>query len=242
MLFFYGTGTSNAGTYPLPGLTCVNCGTAGSLSEVVFSRYAHFFWIPLFPFGKRAVTVCAHCKQALDEKQWPAAYRQPALEAKKLGRAPLTNYIGLMLLALPVAFVLLGGVFALFGVNSAKPTASPATTEVASSPPASSVAASAAPTDAAEVDPAINEAKLADPQVGDLYVVHNVTSHFYSVMRVQRVEPDKLFFQASLYTPASPAAVSADSVVRRLTGSESPIPREGLRHMNEAKILTIVRP
>lgn len=239
MLFFYGTGTSNAGTYPLTGVTCVNCGTTGSLSEVVFSRYAHFFWIPLFPFSKRAVTVCAHCKQALDENQWPPAYRQPALAAKQLGRAPLTNYIGLMLLAIPVAFVLLGGVFALFGVNSSKPTAATTSTETASPAPATTTAD---PDDAAEVDPASNEAKLADPQVGDLYVVYNTGGHVYTVMRVQRVEADKLYFKASLYMPASPAAVSADSVARRLDGNETPIPREGLQHMNEAKILTIVRP
>jgi hypothetical protein len=243
MLFFYGTGTSNAGTYPLPGITCVNCGTPGTLSEVVSSRYAHFFWIPLFPFSKRALTVCAYCKQALNENQWPAAYRPAAFAAKQLSRAPLTNYIGLLLLAIPVAFVLLGGVFTLFGGNSAKPKAAATTTEI-TSPAGTSEAANsvAGPTATTETDPALNEAKLADPHVGDLYVVYNAGSHLYTVMRVERVEADKLYFKVSLYTPQSPATVSPDSVANHLQGSEYPIAREGLGHMNENKTLTIVRP
>ena len=243
MLFFYGTGTSPAGTYPLPGIACVNCGTPGALSEVVSSRYAHFFWIPLFPFSKRALTVCAHCKQALDESQWPATYRPAAFAAKQLSRAPLTNYIGLLLLAIPVAFVLLGGVFTLFGGNSAKPKAA-ATTEAASPATAPAAASPVAEPTAAtpETNPTLNEAKLADPHVGDLYVVYNAGSRLYTVMRVERVEADNLYFKVSLYTPQSPAAVSPDSVANRLQGSETPIPREGLANMNENKILTIVRP
>ncbi|RYE96648.1 MAG: zinc-ribbon domain-containing protein, partial [Oxalobacteraceae bacterium] len=57
---------SSAGQFPLPGVRCVNCGTPDSLVAVVSTRYFQFFWIPVFPFTKRCVTVCTHCKQALD--------------------------------------------------------------------------------------------------------------------------------------------------------------------------------
>ncbi|GAB3637161.1 hypothetical protein GCM10027422_27510 [Hymenobacter arcticus] len=50
MFFVQGTGSSVIGTYELAGVRCANCNAPGAMAVTVFSRYAHLFWIPLFPF------------------------------------------------------------------------------------------------------------------------------------------------------------------------------------------------
>ena len=112
MLFLFGIGSSTLGPYPMPGLSCINCGTRGSLAIIILTRYFHLFWIPVFPFGKRAMTVCGNCKQALSQQEWPAEYQQLALEAKQQARYPLTNFAGLIILGVLMALGTLGGLFA----------------------------------------------------------------------------------------------------------------------------------
>ena len=236
MLFFYGTGTSTAGRFPLPSVTCVNCHAHGSVSEVVVSRYLHFFWIPLFPIGKRAVTVCGHCQQALEQFQWPPAYQQPAFLAKQQARAPLTNYIGLLLLGIP--FLLLIGIGAFTGglrafgdgvAQAAQKSAHPTTTITGA--------------DANSDDTSHNASLLADPQPGDLYVVR-YADDTRLVQRVARVTPTTLYMQISTYKLASAAeaVTRQDSLQKHVMPSETPMQRDILQRMSDYGNLAIVRP
>ena len=102
MLFFYGIGSSTRGPFALPGLACAHCHTLDALAIVIVTRYFHFFWIPVFPFQKKAVSVCAHCQQALAQREWPAAYQGPGLAIKQQTSLPLTNFAGLLIIGLLV--------------------------------------------------------------------------------------------------------------------------------------------
>ncbi len=100
MFFVQGTGSSVIGTYELAGVRCASCNAPGAVAVTVYSRYAHLFWIPLFPFRKVAVSQCNRCEQTLEQYQWPAAYQEPGQELIRQARLPLTNFAGLLLIAL----------------------------------------------------------------------------------------------------------------------------------------------
>jgi len=110
MLFFFGLGTSVISSHPLTGVPCVNCGQT-SVGVAIYSRYLHLFWIPVIPLGKRSMSQCANCKQALTESEMPPAYLQQVSAFKQQAKLPITNYIVLVLLGVVVAFSLVASLF-----------------------------------------------------------------------------------------------------------------------------------
>ncbi|GAB3637162.1 hypothetical protein GCM10027422_27520 [Hymenobacter arcticus] len=46
------------------------------------------------------MSLCARCGQALEQHQWPPAYQEPGQALKRQARLPLTNFAGLLLIAL----------------------------------------------------------------------------------------------------------------------------------------------
>ncbi len=110
MLFFFGLGTSVISSHPLTGVPCVNCGQT-SVGVAIYSRYLHLFWIPVIPLGKRSMSQCANCKQALTESEMPPAYLQQVSAFKQQAKLPITNYIVLALLGVVVAFSLVASLF-----------------------------------------------------------------------------------------------------------------------------------
>jgi len=70
----------------------------------MFARYAHIYYIPVFPFGKPTVTECLQCGAAWEGKALPASV-QPAMKAlKQRTRLPLWTWTGTGLLALALAW------------------------------------------------------------------------------------------------------------------------------------------
>lgn len=98
-MIVYGTNGAHVRTAPLPGVACPSCATPDQLNLSVFSRYAHIYWIPLFPYSKPTVAHCGHCQQAWEEKALPAELSGPAKALKKQTRAPLLHWAGLGVIA-----------------------------------------------------------------------------------------------------------------------------------------------
>jgi len=71
-MIIYGTNGAHVRTAPLPGVACPSCATSDALQLSVFSRYAHIYWIPLFPYSKPTVAQYGHCQQAWEEKPFRA--------------------------------------------------------------------------------------------------------------------------------------------------------------------------
>ncbi|MDX2003169.1 MAG: hypothetical protein SFW35_12090 [Chitinophagales bacterium] len=81
-------------------LTCTNCNTQGSINIAVLGKYAHIFWIPLFPIGRTGASVCAHCKQNLDMGSMPFEYKEAYERIKPSAKRPARHYFGLGLFVL----------------------------------------------------------------------------------------------------------------------------------------------
>jgi hypothetical protein len=103
-MIFYGTNGALVRTEALPASPCPACGTTGALKLSVFSRYAHIYWIPLFPYSKPAVVQCDHCQQAWDGKALPGALQPAVQDLKKSIRAPWWHWSGLGIIALLIAW------------------------------------------------------------------------------------------------------------------------------------------
>lgn len=83
---------------------CPNCGRQNSIELYVFQKYAHVFWIPVFPMGKSAISQCDHCKQVLKEKQMPSTLLSSYTTLKGQSKTPVWTFAGLALIIVLVAF------------------------------------------------------------------------------------------------------------------------------------------
>lgn len=81
---------------------CPNCNTSGSVQMNVFQRYAHIFWIPMFPIGKTGISQCQHCKQILKLKEMPASVKLGYENLKTHAKIPLWAFSGLLVIALAI--------------------------------------------------------------------------------------------------------------------------------------------
>lgn len=64
MIFFFGTRASKIKEHQLRNTSCPYCSTANSFTVSTYSRYFHFFWIPIIPLFKSSIAECGHCKKS----------------------------------------------------------------------------------------------------------------------------------------------------------------------------------
>src|SRR5882672_1182143 len=79
---------------------CSGCGTQNSIELYVFQKYAHVFWIPLFPVGKTVVSQCDHCKQVLKQKEMPSSLLSTYESIKSQTKTPIWTFSGLAVIAI----------------------------------------------------------------------------------------------------------------------------------------------
>ncbi len=88
---------------------CPNCGNQNTIDMHVFQKYAHVFWIPLFPIGKTGVSQCDHCKQVLKLNQMPPALKTAYANLKSQTKTPVWMFIGSALIAVLIVFAVIEG-------------------------------------------------------------------------------------------------------------------------------------
>jgi hypothetical protein len=98
-MIFFGRKASVLRTEELYGVNCPNCQTSNSLQGVVFGSYAHVYWIPFFPLGKKLATQCRHCKQAVEESELSPAVFSVVQSLRHDVRTPVWNFAGLGVVA-----------------------------------------------------------------------------------------------------------------------------------------------
>lgn len=105
-MIFYGTKASAIKNGQIINVDCPNCETNSSMIYSVFGKYAHIYWIPLFPIKKITVTECNNCKKTFEYEELPQAI-QTKLDREKEkdgAKTPIWMFSGLFIIATLVAF------------------------------------------------------------------------------------------------------------------------------------------
>ena len=99
-----GTGTTELASEVLIG-KCPHCETENSVNVFVHQRYAHVFWVPVFPLKKLFSTQCNHCKQVLELKSLPLNFSTEKESFQSKLKTPLWTFAGLVLAVLFIATI-----------------------------------------------------------------------------------------------------------------------------------------
>jgi hypothetical protein len=100
MLFFFGTRASKIKERKLKRTTCPYCQTQDSFIVSTFSKYFHFFWIPIIPLFKTHIAECTHCKKSYDKVHFTQEMQRSLESENRLNPAkrPLWQGCGCLVL------------------------------------------------------------------------------------------------------------------------------------------------
>lgn len=101
MFIFYGSRASKLkSTYSLDRSICPYCESKGTLNVSSYGRYAHVFFIPLFPLSKKKIIECSHCKTSYHPKDLSPETQEEILrtETSYPSKRPIWHGCGCLLI------------------------------------------------------------------------------------------------------------------------------------------------
>ncbi len=106
-MIIFGGKTSNIGNFDIPNTKCNYCKQESSQRISVLGKYAHIFWIPIFPIGKKVIAECKHCKRTIQLKEFPLKLVKLYDANRSKTKRPIWHWFGLGLFSLFVLFIIL---------------------------------------------------------------------------------------------------------------------------------------
>ena len=103
-MIIYGTRASTIGQMAVPNASCAHCQNQNTQRVAIFGRYAHVFWIPLFPIGKVVVAECSHCKRTLEKDEFTPDLKRKYEHASQDIKRPKWHWTGMAAILLLIAF------------------------------------------------------------------------------------------------------------------------------------------
>jgi len=104
-MIFYGTKASRIGATEIIGTVCQHCDQAEPQHLSVFGKYAHIYWIPFFPIGKKAVSECTSCLVTISQEEFPNSLKQQYSQQKKELKTPIWHWAGLGIIGLLFLYI-----------------------------------------------------------------------------------------------------------------------------------------
>ncbi|WP_298423573.1 hypothetical protein [uncultured Kordia sp.] len=102
-MIVYGTSSKDLGTRKLQGVKSPNCESSDIYATAVV-KYAHIFWIPLFPYSKKYFTTCEGTGQVLEGKEMPQKLKDKLALEKHHFKTPFYLFSGLIIIALLIGY------------------------------------------------------------------------------------------------------------------------------------------
>ncbi|MDW3192440.1 MAG: hypothetical protein R8G66_08745 [Cytophagales bacterium] len=108
-MIIYGWNTSNLKQAQLgESYECPDCHHRNSVLAV-FASYVHIFWIPLFPYKKRAQIICMNCDRADEDKYMESEIKQKVRQLKKSVKTPWWMFSGAGIVIILITFSVVSG-------------------------------------------------------------------------------------------------------------------------------------
>ncbi|MES2279594.1 MAG: hypothetical protein V4592_26405 [Bacteroidota bacterium] len=104
-MFLFGIKSTKSLVEPVSD-QCANCQTSNTTDMHIFQKYAHIFYLPLFPAGKKGFSQCNHCRQVLREKVMSESLKRSFEKVKPLAKTPLWTWAGTALVVVYLVFEL----------------------------------------------------------------------------------------------------------------------------------------
>jgi transcription elongation factor Elf1 len=103
-MIVYGWNAKNIKQAPLENYECPQCQQKQSVL-VIFAKYVHIFWIPVFPYKKSALIVCGHCKKETEEKAIALGAGVSVAQLKSAVPIPKYLFSGLAILIAAISYI-----------------------------------------------------------------------------------------------------------------------------------------
>jgi hypothetical protein len=87
---------------------CPECGTTNRTDMHVFQKYAHIYWLPLFPLGMNGASQCDHCKVIFKNNKMPNELRLAYYNLRSKAKTPIWMFTGLILIGCLIIFGVIG--------------------------------------------------------------------------------------------------------------------------------------
>ncbi len=102
-MIIYGTKGKHIHSEETDLIQCSHCQEQRKHTISIYGRYAHIFWIPFFPIGKKGVSECNHCKMTLAPKDMNESLKFAFQNVEKNAKRPITHW--LLLIIIGVLFI-----------------------------------------------------------------------------------------------------------------------------------------
>ena len=109
-MIIYGSREATLQTMVFEDQFCTDCGQKGSISCTVFSKHAHIFWIPLFPFSKRKAIWCNNCGKEFAINELTPEMQSEVNNFYRKNKAPFWQWVGLLLFTVSVILSIIGNI------------------------------------------------------------------------------------------------------------------------------------
>jgi hypothetical protein len=103
-MIVYGTGTKKLGTKRIPGEKSPHDETK-DIEITGIAKYAHVFWVPLFPYAKKVYAYCPSTQFEIDQSLLSQRATDKIRDAKKTMKIPIYLFSGIVLLALFIGYL-----------------------------------------------------------------------------------------------------------------------------------------
>lgn len=99
-MIIYGSKGTHLYSEEVSGIECSHCKQQSNHNISIFGRYAHIFWIPFFPLGKKGVAECTHCKRTLAPNEMNEFLKLAYKKVESVTKVPVWHWVGLALVGL----------------------------------------------------------------------------------------------------------------------------------------------
>ena len=104
-MIFYGTRGTKIKEGQINNVVCPNCDNLTSMSYGIYGRYAHLYWIPTFPIGKKTIIECNSCKKTYNVTSLPQAIKTKFEFEKQGARIPVWHFSGAILIGCIIGLI-----------------------------------------------------------------------------------------------------------------------------------------
>ena len=100
-MIFYGSRATTLTKGQIRNVKCSHCDTDSTMTYHVFGKYAHVYWVPLFPMEKICVVECNNCSKTFEFAQFTEQISNKLKIEKERNPAknPIWYYSGLFIIA-----------------------------------------------------------------------------------------------------------------------------------------------